>query len=432
MRNLGKENEFVEFKKSTSEVAEGAISISAMLNKNGKGKLYFGVKNNGDAIGQQISENTLRDISRKIASDIRPAIYPSIREIEGTPGVIEVEFFGFDRPYSCQGRFYVRSSDEDRQLDIHELLKLINHGDASNSVWEKTETDEDFDDVDEAMLKSYFLRANACGRIAEPYLTKEEALKKLSLTFGTHLNNAGRVLFSKNRPLALKLAVFKTDEKLSFIDVQRYEGNLFDLAKKGQEYIMQHINYAAEIVGGKRIERSEIPERAIREAVMNSLCHSNFDESMNNEIYITPTKVVVFNPGSFPSGYEPRDFAYSGAESILRNPLIARALYYSGDIDSWATGFRRIYDECGKSGVEVSYKMKDNGFELTFYRGENDNRLETKIIQSMGEDSSQTLEEIAKSLNTSRRTIQTYVNKMRADGKIERIGSNKTGHWRIK
>lgn len=121
MINLGKENEMIEFKKSTSEISNAMKSISAMLNKFGKGSIYFGVKNNGDAIGQQISDNTLRDISRKIFEEIKPVIYPSIYEIENMPVIIKVDFFGNDKPYSANGRFYLRVFDEDKQLDVTEL-----------------------------------------------------------------------------------------------------------------------------------------------------------------------------------------------------------------------------------------------------------------------------------------------------------------------
>ena len=41
--NIVSENEYVEFK-STSELKEGIQSIASILNKHGKGTLYFGVK----------------------------------------------------------------------------------------------------------------------------------------------------------------------------------------------------------------------------------------------------------------------------------------------------------------------------------------------------------------------------------------------------
>ena len=43
MQNIGEENEQIEFKKSTSELKEGIISIASILNKHGSGELYFGV-----------------------------------------------------------------------------------------------------------------------------------------------------------------------------------------------------------------------------------------------------------------------------------------------------------------------------------------------------------------------------------------------------
>ena len=41
------ESEQVEFKKTTSEINEGMISISSILNKHKSGVLYFGLKNDG-------------------------------------------------------------------------------------------------------------------------------------------------------------------------------------------------------------------------------------------------------------------------------------------------------------------------------------------------------------------------------------------------
>lgn len=66
--SLGDETEQVEFKKSTGELKEAVISIAAILNKHGSGDLYFGVKNNGDVIGQDITDKTTREVSQAIGS----------------------------------------------------------------------------------------------------------------------------------------------------------------------------------------------------------------------------------------------------------------------------------------------------------------------------------------------------------------------------
>ena len=64
------ENEVIEFKKTTSELKEGIISIASILNKHGSGKLYLGIKDNGDVIGQNVSSKTVRDVSKAISENI--------------------------------------------------------------------------------------------------------------------------------------------------------------------------------------------------------------------------------------------------------------------------------------------------------------------------------------------------------------------------
>jgi len=42
-----------------------------MLNKHGRGEVYFGIKNDGSAAGQPASEKTLREVSRAIGENNR-------------------------------------------------------------------------------------------------------------------------------------------------------------------------------------------------------------------------------------------------------------------------------------------------------------------------------------------------------------------------
>ena len=109
------ENETLEFKRSTSELKEAIISIVAILNKHGNGKLLFGVKNDGTIIGQDISEKTLRKISKAISDHIEPKIYPKIeKQKTDDKNCIAVEFQGQDIPYYAYGRAYKRVADENR------------------------------------------------------------------------------------------------------------------------------------------------------------------------------------------------------------------------------------------------------------------------------------------------------------------------------
>ena len=71
-----KESETLELKKTTSELKEAIISIVAILNKHQKGEVYFGIGRDGEIVGQTVTENTLRDISRTISEHIEPKIFP--------------------------------------------------------------------------------------------------------------------------------------------------------------------------------------------------------------------------------------------------------------------------------------------------------------------------------------------------------------------
>ena len=105
--NLGKETETLEFKKTTGELKEAMISIVSILNKHGVGTLFFGVKPNGDVVGQDVSESSLRDVSRVVYESIKPQIYPAIEEIIlDNKHLIKVEFSGENTPYSAAGRYY--------------------------------------------------------------------------------------------------------------------------------------------------------------------------------------------------------------------------------------------------------------------------------------------------------------------------------------
>ena len=111
------ESETLELKKSTGELKAGIVSLVAMLNKHQRGELWFGIKNDGTAVGQTISEASLREVSESIGDHIEPKVYPSVEKVmvDGKP-CIRVLVEGKEVPYYAYGRAYIRVGDEDRQL----------------------------------------------------------------------------------------------------------------------------------------------------------------------------------------------------------------------------------------------------------------------------------------------------------------------------
>ncbi|MBQ3384836.1 MAG: putative DNA binding domain-containing protein [Erysipelotrichaceae bacterium] len=437
------ETEIIEFKKSTSELKQGVISLSSMLNKHGTGELYFGVLNNGEIVGQQVGEKTTHDVSVEIKNHIKPTVIPTIELLnEKGKDYIKVTVNGNSKPYSAYGRYYIRSDDEDIVMDNDSLYAIFNDSNLDYSDWENAITEYAVDDVDEERLISYFNDANSCGRIKYVYKDPEDALSKLSLLKKGKLNNAGYYLFSKNKPLKLKLAVFNTEERISFSYINMFEGNIFDCIDASIQFISRYMNWSAEIVGTKRLETPEIPLEAIREIVVNSFAHMKYRDSkaIVNSIYFTPGKLKITNAGGLPANTTPEDYALGRKGPVLRNPLIDMVLYKNNMIDSFATGFERTFRLCKENGIEYEYSDEGVEFSFTFIRSKvnsNDTINDTKtnrkdsILSIIRKDSSSTRESIAQQLNLSTATIGRELRTMQELGLIKRKGSNKNGYWII-
>ena len=76
-----RESKTLELKKSTAELKEAVISFAAILNKHPKGKLYFGVRKDGEVVGQMVSDQTVRDVSKALSEGIEPRVFPKVQKL---------------------------------------------------------------------------------------------------------------------------------------------------------------------------------------------------------------------------------------------------------------------------------------------------------------------------------------------------------------
>ena len=338
--NLGIETETLEFKKTTSELKEAVQSICAILNKHQHGELYFGVKPDGTPIGQIVTEESLREVSQKIKNFIEPKIYPSInRVVIGGKECIHVAFEGTQVPYFAYGVARIRVADEDLIMSPEQITELLLKSGREGNRWESLVSNKSIEDVDEELLRKYTTHAHDVGRIAISYTDKKTVLNQLELVEGDSLLNAGKVLFSDDIVQDVQMAIFATNERLTFNDIQRYHGPVLKLVDIAENYIRNNIHWRVEFTGElQRTEIPEIPVDAIREALLNSFCHKDYASGQSNEVAIYKDRVEIYNPGAFPEGYEPQDFIDKSERPIRRNPKIARILHYSKDIESFGTG----------------------------------------------------------------------------------------------
>ncbi len=445
--NLGKETETIEFKKSTGELRAAMISISSILNKHGVGTLYFGVKSNGDIVGQHVSESSLRDVSRAVYETIKPQIYPVIEEIlmDGKQ-LIRVEFSGDRKPYSAAGRYYLRTADEDREVSPDEL-KFFFETNKYRIKWEKGKSEALSDQIDKTAIKSFWQKAVAVGRLPKGRYNSQIILNRFGLVKGECLTNAGEVLFGSTRPVSLKVGIFATEEKLTILDMKLYEDNIYNLLDVAENYILKNIRWKSEIIELERNEEPEIPKAVIREVLANSFAHAMYGTRTNHEICIHPNMITIYSPGGYASKHSPEEYVKGNVESEIRNERISKVLYLSKHIEQFGSGFKRIDSLCKDAGIKYSYENKENGFKFIIYRPQIQgpienvtldvtldvtlNGTEKAVYAILKQKSDSSREEIADKISKTVRTVQRALNSLVDKGYIRRVGSKQNPLWEV-
>lgn len=446
-----KESETIEFKKSTAELKEAVISVVAMLNKHGHGEIYFGIDEHDKVVGMTIGRMTIKEVTQAVVDNTEPKVYPKVeaRKIEGKDCIV-VEAKGNNGPYFAYGRAYLRVGESNKAMSPQELEERILE--KRKFLWDKEVSEKTLTDVNEEAVKEFMRKAKTAKRVDFEFVDVKTTLHKLHLLEGNHLLRAAEVLFCDDNPLEVQAAIFAGTDKLTFLDIKSFKGNLFSLRQQAEVYVNGNIKWRADLSESRRKEIPEIPERAISEAVGNSLCHRDYSNPKGNEVAIFKDRIEIYNPGLFPKEINPEDFFTGHEKSILRNPLIAETMYKSKDIERWGSGIKRIHDECVAAGVKVEFNRLKTGFVVVFYRpkweegkglaeglaeGGQKSKVKSKVksrvkvIEMIAQNPSVTILEIAAALDMSIPGIEKIIRLLKEEKRLRRIGPDKGGHWEI-
>lgn len=189
------------------------------------------------------------------------------------------------------------------------------------------------------------------------------------------LNNGAVVLFSNNideyPQFRLRMARFVGNDKNEFIDNQRIEGNFFDMLDAGMSFFFKHLSLSGKITDHslQREERLEIPYLALREALVNSLCHRRWEAyNLTNSIAIYDDRIEIANPGILPPQITTESIK-EPHESYPYNLNIAETLYRSMFLENWGSGAKRIMDACHEQGMDEPVWSWNGAFvTITFKR----------------------------------------------------------------
>ena len=429
--NLGIESEKIEFKKSTNELIEGVISLSAMLNKHGEGTVYFGVKNNGDVIGQKdLNENTLRDVSRKIAEGIKPQIIPNIAlELVEDKKIIKVFAKGKNIPYSAFGKYYSRSFDEDKQLSPEMLKALINREGEPDYIVNKKASNQN---LTFKMLKGLYLSNNI-------KINNEKFEENLGLKTYDDKYNLMAELLADSNDVSIKVVTFAGIDKTIMLKRTEYGGKCLLLSVNNVLEYMESINETKVKVGGiQRIEEKYFDFSCFKEAWLNACIHTKWSEEIPPAVYIYDDRIEIVSNGGLPSALTKEDF-FAG----VSKPINKKLLKIFGDldyIDQTGHGIPLIVKNYGREAFYISEhtvivtiplnkNLLDGIKEEKKYTDLNES--ETKILSLIKSNNDYKITDFARLTSYSESYINKILRSLKDKGYIERVGANKNGHWNI-
>lgn len=349
------ETENIEFKSGFTE--EIYKEVIAFANTDG-GVLYIGIDNDGNAVGL----NNVDDEYIRITNGIRDAILPDVTmfvkyTIQENKVVRITISEGTNKPYYLRSKglkpngVYVRQGTSSVQASSEQIRQMIKDSDG-----------DDFESMRSIEQELTFTSAAAAFEsygvdfLEEKYL----ALGMIHKNDGLFTNLA--LLMSDQCQHSIKVAVFGDDENTTFKDNREFKGSIFKQIDEAFRYIMLSNRTSSVFKGLERIDKSDYPEAALREALLNSVVHRDYSYSGSIIININDKQMEFVSIGGLLPGLTADDIR-SGI-SQPRNKNLAEVFHRLKLIEAYGTGIRRIYKLYENCSVQPRIEVTHNTFKM--------------------------------------------------------------------
>lgn len=378
------ESETLEFKTSTAKIKSAFETLCAFLNTH-DGTVLIGVKDDGRIVGQQVTDQTNLEVSNMV-SKLEP------------PSKIDVDYIAIDEnkyvikltarsnpelvPYVLDGKPFWRIGSATKSMPQQHYQQILLEKAQTSRPWD-TEIADDLtiNDLDKDLIIKTLNDCIERGRIKPALATTDpkKALQTLTLLKKGYLINAAGILFCKNCELQLpqsllRLAYFKSKTKNNMLDSKRIHGNAFELLNEVEAFLMRHMSISSEFIPGK-MAREDNPDyslRAIREAMVNAICHRDYSIDNGSISFIMyEDRLEITSHGTLPRGITLPELKQTH-ESFPRNAKITHVMYKQGIIEAVGTGTQEILAGCKAIGSpEPEFIERGITLVVLFYRNDN-------------------------------------------------------------
>jgi ATP-dependent DNA helicase RecG len=284
-------------------------------------------------------------------------------------------------------------------------------------------------------------------------LPDEEFLHKLNILIDGKVSYGGLLAFGTEDAIQQTFCNHKIDyleiRGTSYGDApERYtyrltsEGNLYDAFFDIYDRLYKKIEIPFKLEGPFRDDNP--PQlKAVREALVNLLMHSDFFSNGSPRIRVFTDRIEFFNPGCLPKRIEDiikEDFSFP------RNFIIAKVFRFIKLAENIGSGFHKMIE-----GWSSHYKVKPiiegsfDYYKITFpfaqektltNKGhttqETTQKTTQKIIDEIKVNPYITRKELAKKTGKiSEDGIKYHLNELKRKGILKRVGPDKGGYWEI-
>lgn len=128
-------------------------------------------------------------------------------------------------------------------------------------------------------------------------------------------------------------------------------------------FILRNIPKEAKIIGAKREEKYEYPEKAIREIIANAVIHRDYRITETyTQVNIFEDRIEIYNPGNLPPGVTIDNIKNS---QVSRNRIIAKRLGEMAYLEEFGRGIDITFNKMSEWGLlPPIFKNTSNSFRV--------------------------------------------------------------------
>ncbi len=341
--------------------------VIAFLNYKEGGIIYVGVRKDGQVVGLKDVDLTQLQIKDRIKNNIQPStlgLFDVIVETIDNKEVIKVVISsGTEKPYYLRkkGRTpegcYIRIGSSKEQMTFDMIDEMYSKR-VKNPL---KEIESPRQDLTFRQLKIYY----------------EENGMQLNDNFAKNLNlltsegkyNYNAYLLADENNVSIKLVKYLGTNKLELVENHEYGYCCIITATHRilERLVAENTVYAKiEYKGRKEVEM--IDSKALKEAVINAIVHSDYTYNTSPIIELYSDRIEITSGGGLPQELSQEEFLEG--VTAPRNKELIRVFKDVDLIENIGSGVLRILDAYDKSCfifmdhfLRVSFKYKENPFE---------------------------------------------------------------------